>query len=183
MANLKLIIAMTAATALTVLAVRTQALPAIVSTDISSGAAKPFTKADALNLVRTYDANYFNGWFSTGGRKHKDVMAIFAVESGFNPKAYNPNDISGAWGLGQMLATTANDFGVSNPQNLFNPQIAVRATMDYLIWAYDYLTNRLGRVPSRDEWIGSYNAGVGAVSQGRIPTFYLLKWQAARVLV
>lgn len=154
-------------------AVRAQAIPLGVGS---------FSKADAYQLVREYNASQ-GGWFDKDGRSLVDIMAIFATESGFNPKAYNPNDVSGAWGMGQMLATTARDFGVQNPQELFNPKIAVRTTMDYLKWSYIYLSANLNRAPTRDEWIGSYNSGVGGILKGRIPTFYLLKWQAARALI
>jgi len=167
-----------AAAGLTVaaVAVRAKALPAIALP--ATNGTRAFTKFDALLLVQRYDVQYYRGWFSQNGRSHKDVMAIFAVESGFDPLAYN-----GAWGIGQMLATTAADFGVLNPTQLFKPEIAIKATMDYLKWSHGYLTNSLGRTPSRDEWIGAYNYGVGNVSKGRIPYAYLLKWQALRAFV
>lgn len=39
------------------------------------------------------------------------IKAIIGIESGFNPLAYNPNDPGGAWGLMQMIPSTARALG------------------------------------------------------------------------
>lgn len=43
------------------------------------------------------------------------IKAIIAVESGFNPAAINPNDPGSAWGLMQMIPTTARGLGYTGP--------------------------------------------------------------------
>ncbi len=66
------------------------------------------------------------------------LFAITATEQGtdnpndWNPKAYNPNDPSGAFGLTQVLSDTASELGVSNPYELFNPYTALETTAKYL---------------------------------------------------
>jgi soluble lytic murein transglycosylase-like protein len=67
------------------------------------------------------------------------LFAIAATEQGttdmnaWNAKAYNPNDPSGAFGLTQVLSDTANELGISNPYELFNPYTALSATAKYLV--------------------------------------------------
>lgn len=55
------------------------------------------------------------------------IKGIIAVESGFNPLAYNGNDPGGAWGLMQMIPQTARGLGYNGPmQDLQqNPHLAI----------------------------------------------------------
>lgn len=55
------------------------------------------------------------------------IKAIIAKESGFNPEAYNPSDPGGAWGLMQMLPTTAAGLGYTGPMSalLTSPGLAI----------------------------------------------------------
>jgi soluble lytic murein transglycosylase-like protein len=55
------------------------------------------------------------------------VLAVTAVESAFNPRAYNPNDPGGAWGLMQMIPATARGLGYTGPMDalLTNPSQAI----------------------------------------------------------
>jgi len=66
------------------------------------------------------------------------LFAIAATEQGttnmneWNPESYNPNDPSGAFGLTQILSDTANELGISNPNELFNPYTALETTAKYI---------------------------------------------------
>ena len=66
------------------------------------------------------------------------LFAIAATEQGtlnmneWNPDAYNPKDPSGAFGLTQILSDTANELGIANPYELFNPYTALETTAKYL---------------------------------------------------
>ncbi len=157
-----------------------------VSVDVSDSFEPSLSpKQQARAQVAWQDANNFGGWFSKGGRSQRDVMAIFAIESLFNPQAFRENDNGEgdhAYGLGQMLGSTAGDFGYSGPDLKHIPN-AVDATMRYLKWSWDYLANRLGYNPSLSQWIGAYNAGVGNVAKGRVPLVYVAKHTAAKIIV
>lgn len=68
----------------------------------------------------------FDTFISTSAQKwsvNPDyIRAIIQVESNWNPNAYNPNDPTGAWGLGQILYRTAQGLGYAGPPDgLFDP--------------------------------------------------------------
>lgn len=146
---------------------------------------KTGNKALAATLVSDYDIRTFGGWFSQGGRSQKDVMAIFQIESGFNPAAINRNDpFGGAWGIGQILADVARiDYGVASPEQLLIRSIGVLTSMRHLQFIWGDLTRRLGRNPTKSEWIMAYNAGSRGVAEGRGSKTYLAKFTAARAVV
>jgi len=139
-----------------------------------------FTRDDARALVEYFDAVEFGGWFSRAGRAHGDVLGVFNVESNFDPDAIGDRHLSDmSWGIGQVRGTTAGDFGVTDPRALLDPATGVLTSMRYLKWAYEFLTDRMGRAPNLSEWIGSYNAGVGNVLRGFLPDQYLARWRTA----
>ena len=144
-------------------------------------------KERARGFVQTLDASSFNGFFASNGTiDHSDIMAMFQVESRFNPEAVNLNDGGAnnhAYGIGQMLASTAADIGIADPNTLLNMQTGVNATLTYMVWIFEFLTPRLGRAPTRSEWIGAYNAGVGNVLLGNIPLTYMAKVNAAKIFI
>lgn len=45
------------------------------------------------------------------------IRGIITVESGWRLDAYNPNDPGGAWGLMQMIPTTARNLGYLGPMD------------------------------------------------------------------
>lgn len=88
------------------------------------------------------------------------VLAVIAVESGFNPAALSP---ARAQGLMQLIPETAERFGVKRP---FNPDDNVRGGLAYLRWLLAYFK---GDVPLV---LAAYNAGEGAVEKFRgIPPY------------
>lgn len=148
-------------------------------------------KQQAAHLVAQYDQNTFGGFYSTGGRSHADVLAMFQIESNFTPGAINENDGgtlpdgSGnhAMGIGQVLITTAGDYGITNPNDLLDLEIGALVAMKHLKWSFDFLAGRLGRSPSQDQWIGSYQAGVGNALKGKISDIYVNKHRAAKAII
>lgn len=111
------------------------------------------------------------------------VLAVIEIESAFDPQAsrWEPSLGEASLGLMQLLLSTAKDRGLTEgPMALFDPARNIQLGMRQLAWSWDYLVNRLGRAPTDDEWIGSYNAGVGNVTAGYIPDDYVRKFQAAR---
>lgn len=146
---------------------------AAVSYDFSSGEIPMNTGNDINSII-----NSNSGPFDPG-----DIAAIIQIESGFNPTAYryeaHLNEAS--YGLMQMLESTARDMGLSGPpEQLYDPQTSIRLGVKYLVWIRDYLARKLGRQPTMQEILSGYNAGVGNVLKGYIPTQYIAKWQNAR---
>lgn len=94
----------------------------------------------------------------------REIMALIRTESDFNARALSP---AGAFGLMQVLPSTAADMGYTGPaEGLFDPETNIRIGMRYLIWIWNYLTSRLGREPTYSEWLSAYNGGVGNVLKG-----------------
>lgn len=53
------------------------------------------------------------------------IRAVIDVESGWNPEAFNPNDPGGAWGLMQIIASTARGYGITDLSTLFDPAVNI----------------------------------------------------------
>ena len=139
----------------------------------------------ARSVAEYYNSiqSYFPGFFNSEKHSIDDVLAIWAVESNFNPKAIRKNDGgpgNHAYGIGQVLATTATDFGITNPDAMFDLRTGAAVSMRYMHWAWTYLEARLGREPTKKEWVGSYNAGVGSILKGRNVNAYYFKFWAKR---
>jgi soluble lytic murein transglycosylase-like protein len=98
------------------------------------------------------------------------VMAVIAIESGFNPQARNSASI----GLMQIQYRTARGYGLERtlgPSALFNPATNIRVATNYLGAAYKLANGNVCKT------ISLYNRGLG--SRG-ISTEYCAK--ARRVL-
>ncbi len=84
------------------------------------------------------------------------IMAIVDAESGGNPEALSPK---GAAGLMQLMPETAAELGVVNR---FDPEENIASGTRYLRGLMD-------RFKSVEVALWAYNAGPGAVQQGRMP--------------
>lgn len=144
------------------------------------------------DMAAQIDATVTAGFYSSGGRSISDVLAIWQVESNFDFDAIgDPQLPDRSWGIGQVRGSTAADFGISSPRSLLDPFTGASVSMRYWKWAWEYLANRLGRAPTTEEWVGSYNAGVGNVarhvesggSAGFLPVAYVARWRAARAFL
>ena len=168
-------------------AYRAVALPKAVTIGFDGSGAPVMgdIRAIVADLVLDIDLRDHGGFFlSNGIVGHADLLAMFQIESRFDPAAINFNDGGAgnhAYGIGQMLATTAADVGITNPNDLLNVETGVGATLKYMRWIYDFLTPRLGRAPSNREWVGAYNIGIGNVLNGNLPSAYLTKHAAAKL--
>ena len=88
------------------------------------------------------------------------ARAIIQAESAFNYKARSH---VGALGLMQLMPSTAERFGVTDP---FDPRQNIMGGCKYLKWLLDYFQGDLRKV------IAAYNAGEGAVQRyNGIPPF------------
>lgn len=132
-----------------------------------------------LAMIDKLNREEFGGWFDP-----RDVLALVEVESSFRPRVMRYEEHLGeaSLGLTQVLLSTARDRGYAGgPGGLLDdPYMNLRIGMRQLRWSHDYLASRLGRAPSREQWFGSYNAGVGNVSKGNIPLAYVGKIDRAR---
>ncbi|MBW3623711.1 MAG: lytic transglycosylase domain-containing protein [Armatimonadetes bacterium] len=94
------------------------------------------------------------------------VMAVFAVESNFNPRATSR---VGASGIGQLMPGTAAGLGV---RNIYDIEQNVEG-------AIKYIRAQLDRYDGKDTWtqlqlaLAAYNAGPGAVKKygGKVPPY------------
>lgn len=91
------------------------------------------------------------------------VVAMIAVESGFNPSATSPK---GAMGLGQLMPGTAAGLGVRNPYDIYeNLAGSIRLIRGHL-------ERNAGDPQQLALALASYNAGSGAVRKyGGIPPY------------
>jgi hypothetical protein len=84
------------------------------------------------------------------------VHAIIAAESGYDTRAVSR---AGARGVMQVMPATARDYGVSDPQDLFDPQVNVGVGVRHLKRLLEKYDNDYGTA------IMAYNAGEGAVDR------------------
>jgi soluble lytic murein transglycosylase-like protein len=103
------------------------------------------------------------------------IVALIAVESGWNPGARSP---AGARGLGQLMPATAAELGV-DPDN---PAANLHGAVIYLRRLIDRYAGR----PATERYalaLAAYNAGAAAVSlAGGIPPYDETRRYVARVL-
>jgi soluble lytic murein transglycosylase-like protein len=96
--------------------------------------------------------NYIEKEAKSKGLDPDLVRAIIKAESNFNPKAESPK---GAMGLMQLMPSTADALGITNP---FNPFENIKGGTSYL--------KELSRIfKKKDHIIAAYNAGPGAVKK------------------
>lgn len=99
------------------------------------------------------------------------VHAVVQQESAFNPCAVSP---AGAMGLMQLMPSTADHFGVSNP---FNAEDNLRAGTSFLKALLDRYNGNLGLA------LSAYNAGPGAVDRfGSVPPYAETEDYVTRIL-
>ena len=88
------------------------------------------------------------------------VLAVIAVESGFNTQAVSPKN---AQGVMQLIPATAERFQV---RDVFDPEENIRGGMAYLRWLLAFFKGDVALVAA------AYNAGEGAVEKYRgIPPY------------
>lgn len=142
-------------------------------------------KQRASAVAHSLNVSRYGGWFNDPKHSLADVLPIWRIESGFKPEALNLNDGGAgnhAYGIGQVLGSTAGDFYSGEVADMLRIEIGAQVSMDYMKWSYEFLQNRLGRHPTKNEWVGAYNAGVGAVLAGRLPVAYIAKFYANALL-
>lgn len=98
------------------------------------------------------------------------VMAVIAVESGFNAKAVSPKN---ARGLMQLIPETAERFGV---RSVFDPSDNIKGGLAYLRWLMAFFKGDVKLV------LAAYNAGERAVEQHQgVPPYEETRNYVARI--
>lgn len=85
------------------------------------------------------------------------IRAVIGAESAFNPNAVSP---AGAGGIMQFMPETAAEYGLQDPEQRFDPELAIPAGARLL----KKLRTDFGNWP---EALAAYNAGPGNVTSGR----------------
>jgi soluble lytic murein transglycosylase-like protein len=91
------------------------------------------------------------------------VHAVVKVESNYNPKAIST---AGAIGLMQLMPKTAEDYGVTSREALFNPEINVKT-------GTRHLKRLLKKYKNISRALEAYNAGEGVTKGFRKSGAYL----------
>jgi soluble lytic murein transglycosylase-like protein len=91
------------------------------------------------------------------------VHAVIKAESNYNAHAVSP---AGAIGLMQLMPATAQDYGVDDPESLFDPVINITAGIRHL-------SRLLRKYRNISHALAAYNAGEGAVARYRRSVTYL----------
>jgi tape measure domain-containing protein len=133
------------------------------NTKYAASAEKSITKTD-----KNWDGNVpsnikYAAEIAAAAQKYNVNPAILAglvaTESSFNPNAISA---SGARGLTQIMPETAKDLGVTNLEDLYNPEISLNTGAKYLA----QLTERYqGNI---DKALTAYHSGMGNVDRGKI---------------
>lgn len=136
----------------------------------------------------TFKKETKSNYLSTKQQSLKVIINKIALEEGIDPKlihaviqqesAYNPSAIShaGAVGLMQIMPQTGMELGISNIEDLLNPEKNVRAGITYL-------KTQILNFNRLDYALAAYNAGPGAVNKyGGIPPYKETKKYVKRIL-
>ena len=153
------------------------AVSAPAATTKPQGVPEYISPNDVRAIVENINQKVFRGWFNPA-----DVLAIIEIESSFRPHAerYESKLNDSSIGLMQILMSSAKDRGFTGTKaELIKPSINILYGMKHLKWSYDYLARRKVTV-TKDEWISSYNMGVGNTMRGYLSHDYISKFKAAR---
>lgn len=124
-----------------------------------------------IDLAADQDKSYFNNWFALNDVPHRALAAMWITESSGNPRAtkFTGGDGAqgGAWGLGQVTALTATDYGVIMPLApiMLLPLIGSRVSMKHVQFNIRGLKNA-GFSGSPEQWVQSYNVGLAGFIRG-----------------
>lgn len=141
------------------------------------------TPQTAYELARYHDQTEFGGWFARN-YSLKDVVAMWQIESGLDPRAIG--DGGKAYGLGQVWAMSANEVGFSDVASLLTPEVGSLASMRYLRQIHRWITGSADGKPNPtfEDLIWAYNAGIGNFLKRRLPAHtrdkHLPRWREAR---
>ena len=130
------------------------------------------TRAELVELAEDIDAKAFNNWLWFNGVRYSDIAAMWLTESLGNPRATNltggDGEQGGSWGLGQVTALTATDYGLLMPLAplMLFPRIGARISIAHVQAVVRGLRNA-GRAGGPEEWVQAYNVGLSAFLNGR----------------
>ena len=160
----------------------------------AAGSARTADEATVLKLAREkgLSLSIVQAAYREARRQGVDyrlVMAVIQAESAFDP---NAKSSVGARGLMQIMPDTGRGLGVSNPSDLYNPTVNLRAGVKYLkqLWS-SFSETSFAQLGSVNPWtradvkkaIAAYNAGPGAVEKyGGVPPYRETRDYVVKVL-
>lgn len=137
--------------------------------------------AQLIDLAADQDKANFSSWFSQNQVPYRALAAMWLTESAGNPRATNLTGTDGlqggSWGLGQVTALTATDYGIARafaPLMLL-PAIGAKVSMQHVQFNIRGLQNA-GLNGSPEEWVQSYNVGLAGYLQGRRNEVHLTRF-------
>jgi len=144
------------------------------------------TAGETRALIASIDHAYFGAEFSRSVMSYGTIVGLFKHESSLRPGAINMRGrdglFGGAWGIGQVLATTATDYGIGEPDRLLDASTGARVAMQHLQFTRMFLEERTGHSLTLNEWLGAYNIGVGNFLKGNRGLSYALAVRARSII-
>lgn len=128
--------------------------------------------AELITLASDLDDKKFNNWFWQNNVSYLEIAAMWQTESAGCPRATNLTGGDGAqggsWGIGQVTALTATDYGILMPLAplMLYPRIGGRVSMSHIQAVVKGL-RASGRAGNSIEWVQAYNVGLTGFIDGR----------------
>jgi membrane-bound lytic murein transglycosylase F len=126
-------------------------------------------QADALGnepsgtFISEYDA-LIQQYAAEIGWDWRLVAALIWQESRFNPRA---RSWAGATGLMQLMPATAKRFGLQTMQEIYQPELNIKAGTKYIAWLDDFWNDIPDPLEKLKFIMASYNAGEGHVKDAQ----------------
>lgn len=131
----------------------------------------------AFDVARKVNSEHFKHWFFL-----QNIMAFIEVESSFDFNAFRqePSGVA-SYGCMQVLDITASGLGYKGqPEDMYDPTIGIWLGMAALCQNWNVFHAKAGDYPTMEEWVISYNEGVGNALDGKADDAYWNKWSDAQ---
>ena len=130
------------------------------------------SRDELIALAEDIDAKSFNNWLWFNGVRYTEIAAMWLTESSGNPRATNMTGGDGAqggsWGLGQVTARTATDYGLAQPLAplMLFPRIGAKISIAHVRAVVRGLRAN-GLQGGSTQWVQAYNVGLTGFLNGR----------------
>ena len=142
--------------------------PAVSNVGTASGTQTTGAIENALNNIATGTNKLVSDIINVANANSLNPAILYGIVSAeqgttnpneWNAGAYNPNDPTGAYGLTQILGSTAESFNVNPAMLLQSPETALNTTAQYILKYNPTNSNNISVVA------GTYNGGPGIFNE------------------